>query len=152
MRRWWNRIWRWLSAADAAGVGENVDLAVLKVALMVAALDGEIGDSEYETIRNLATRCRGCSAEEIDAALEAGKRSAGYLLLMATRSGEDKLETTFVSEALASLPRDFVARGTKSAVRDAFITWNVIAMSDGDFSERERRCLDALRRRISDRA
>lgn len=123
----------------------KTDLGVLKVAFLVAAIDGDVTDAEYKAFDQLAKRCRGCTEEAAKAALQAAMRSAGYLLLLSARVTETKLVRAFMKEAKSALPNGFAYYALED-VRRAIVTWMAMGMSDGDYSARERRCLEALRR------
>lgn len=123
----------------------KTDLGVLKVAFMVAAIDGDVTEGEYEAFDQLAKRCRGCTEESARQALQEAMRSAGYLLLLSSRVTEAKFVRAFLKEAKAALPNGFAYYALED-VRRAIVTWMAMGMSDGDYSARERRCIDALRR------
>jgi len=124
---------------------DKTDLGVLKVAFMVAALDGEVTDAEYAAFDALAKKCRGYTPEGAEAALKDAMHAAGYLMLLSRRTTTDKLVDAFISEAEIALPIGF-AYGTPEDVRRAVVTWIAVGMSDGDYSERERACIEALRK------
>lgn len=127
----------------------KVDLGVLKVALMVAALDGEIADDEYATFDRLSKKCRGYTPESARQALDEALRSAGYLMLKARMAGDAALEKTFVAEARAALPNGFDSLSPED-IRKAVVTWIMMGMCDGEYSPRERRCVEALRRQFAE--
>lgn len=123
----------------------RTDLGVLKVALLVAALDGEVTDLEYEVFDRLAKKCRGYTPEVAEVALHEAMRSAGYLLVLSRRVSEAALVKAFVAEAKAALPNGF-AFSSVDEVRRAMVLWITMGMSDGDYSERERKGIEALRK------
>jgi len=123
------------------------DLSCLQVALMVAALDGRILPREYEMFGRLAQLCPGATPEKIDAALDTALRSAGYLLLQSGRLRADALAALFADEALKILSGVF-SPSAPERIRAAFGMWRTMAESDGDYSEIERQCLEALRLRV----
>ena len=127
----------------------RTDLGVLKVAFMVAALDGDVTDDEYAAFSHLAKRCRGYTQEAEEMALEAAMRSAGYLMLLSRRVDEAALVEAFVREAESALPGGFAYLSIED-VRRAVVTWIAMGMSDGDYSSRERACIEALRRRFAE--
>lgn len=123
----------------------KTDLGILKVALMVAALDGKVLESEYAAFRLLAKKGMGYSDEAAEAALREAMRSAGYMLLIASSGASlDDLVGEFMKEAEAVLPTGFAYLLVED-VRQAVVTWIAMAMSDGDYSLRERACVEALR-------
>ena len=123
----------------------RTDFGVLKVAFMVAALDGEVTDAEYKAFDALAKKCRGYTAEAAETALDEAMRSAGYLMLLSKRAKEDALVKAFLTEAQAALPMGF-AYFSADDVRRAIVTWIAMGMSDGDYSAREKACIEALRK------
>ena len=140
------------SVGKAFGLRSRIgktDLGVLKVAFMIAALDGEVSSAEYRAFDRLLKRCRGCTEKSAAAAFDEAMRSGGYLLLQASRLGEAGLEKAFVAEARAALPDGF-AYFEFEDVRRAMAIWIAMAMSDGDYSPRERRCIEALRRMLAE--
>lgn len=135
------------SKAGASKFGK-ADFAVLKVAMMVSALDGEVQENEIVAFGNMAKKCRGYSPEAAEAALREGLHAAGYLTLQAKRLKEKDFIEEFVNEAIAALPEDLVI-GRADDVRRAFVTWLSMAMSDEDYSQVERKAIMALVRRIA---
>ena len=119
------------------------DIVFLKTALMLAAVDGEVGADEVGRFKELAERCRGYSGESFDALWEQALRSAGYLLIQSRFLGPAELAEVFVKEA----EKDFVETvvlETKEERTRAFELLDRMAMADGDYSEIERACIAAL--------
>lgn len=125
------------------------DLGVLKVAFMVAALDGEVTDAEYKAFDALAKKCRGYTPQAAATALEAAMRSAGYLMLLSQRVKEKVLVEAFLDEAQKALPHGF-AYLSVADVRRAVVTWIAMGLSDGEYSRREKVCIEALRRHFAE--
>lgn len=123
----------------------KTDLGILKVAFMVAALDGDVTDAEYATFDLLARKCRGYSEQSAAAALDEAMRSAGYLTLLSKRVSDAELVKAFVAEARAALPDGFAYCSVED-VRRAVVTWIAMGMGDGDYSSRERKCIEAIRK------
>ena len=123
----------------------RTDFGVLKVAFMVAALDGEVTDAEYKAFDALAKKCRGYTEKAAETALEEAMRSAGYLMLLSRRRKDADLVKAFVAEAQAALPMGFAYLSIED-VRRAVVTWIAMGMSDGDYSSREKACIEALRK------
>ena len=123
----------------------RTDFGVLKVAFMVAALDGEVTDAEYKAFDALAKKCRGYTPKAAETALDEAMRSAGYLMLLSKRAKDEALVKAFVAEAQAALPMGFAYLSVED-VRRAVVTWIAMGMSDGDYSVRERKCIEALRK------
>lgn len=127
----------------------KADLGVLKVAFMVAALDGEVTEAEYEAFEALAKKCRGYTPEGAEAALEGAMRSAGYLMLLSKRVKTAQLVKAFVREADAALPNGFAYLSVED-VRRAIVIWTAMGMSDGDYSAREKACIEAIRKHFAE--
>ena len=123
----------------------RTDFGVLKVAFMVAALDGEVSDAEYRALEALAKKCRGYTPKTAAKALDEAMRSAGYLMLFARRATDTALVKAFMGEAQAALPNGFAYFSIED-VRRAIVTWIAMGMSDGDYSAREKKCIEALRK------
>ena len=135
---------RTVGRIKAAKLGKT-DFGIVKVAFMVAALDGEVTDAEYKAFDALAKKCRGYSAKAAAKALDEAMRSAGYLMLLAGRASDAELVKAFLAEAQAALPLGFAYLSIEE-VRRAVVTWIAMGLSDGDYSERERLCIEALRK------
>ena len=127
----------------------RTDLGVIKVAFMVAALDGEVSDAEYAAFDALAKKCRGYTPEAAAAALDEAMRSAGYLLLLSKRATDDALVKAFIREAEAALPDGFAYCSIQD-IRQAVVSWIAMGLSDGDYSARERACIEALRKNFAE--
>ena len=127
----------------------RTDFGVLKVAFMVAALDGEVTDAEYRALDALAKKCRGYTPKAAETALDEAMRSAGYLLLLGRRAKDAELVEAFVREARAALPNGFAYFSVED-VRRAVVTWIAMGMSDGDYSAREKKCIEALRKHFAE--
>ena len=127
----------------------RTDFGVLKVAFMVAALDGEVTDAEFAAFEAMAKKCRGYTAASAAGVLDEAMRSAGYLMLLGRRATDAQLVKAFVKEARAALPDGF-AYCSLEDVRRAIVTWIAMGMSDGDYSARERKCIEALRRTFAE--
>jgi len=127
----------------------KADLGILKVAFMVAALDGEVTDAEYAAFDALAQKCRGYTPENAARALDEAMRSAGYLMLLSKRVKTAELVKAFVAEAKAALPEGFAYCSIED-VRRAVVTWIAVGLSDGDYSPRERACIAALRKTFAE--
>ena len=133
-----------VNRVQAAKYGKT-DFGIVKVAYMVAALDGEVTDAERKAIGALVKKCRGYSKKAADKALEEAMRSAGFLMLFARDAKDADLVKTFVQEAQAALPDGFAYLSVEE-VRRAVVTWIALGMSDGDYSRREKLCIEALRK------
>lgn len=138
---------RALGGARASKISKT-DLGILKVAFMVAALDGEVTDAEFKAFDALAKKCRGYSPKAAAKALDEAMRSAGYLMLLGRRVKDEELEKAFMKEAQAALPYGFAYCSIED-VRRAVVTWIAMGMSDGDYSKREKLCIESLRKHFA---
>ena len=127
----------------------RTDFGVLKVAFMVAALDGEVADAEYRALEALAKKCRGYTPKTAAKVFDEAMRSAGYLMLLGRRAKDEDLVDAFVKEARAALPNGFAYFSIED-VRRAVVTWIAMGMSDGDYSAREKKCVEALRKHFAE--
>lgn len=119
------------------------DAAALKVAMMVAALDGCIEAGELAEFDRLAKLCRGYTEKNAAELVDSGIRSAGYIEIQSRRLPEAEAVKLFVREALDTLPPEFYIGDTANA-RRAFAIWVMIAMSDDYYAGIERKAIEAL--------
>jgi len=127
-----------------------LDRGILEVALMVAALDGTILPEEYASFERLARTCRGNTEKNVRACLDRALRAGGYLMAMAqvgAYTPEERV-AAFVEAAADALPGGF-DEGTPADVRRAFALWVAMGVSDGEFSEIERKAVEELVRHFS---
>ena len=126
---------------------DRVDFVILKTMLMLAAMDGAIGDDEIEQFKGLAAKCSGYSGETFEAVWDEALRSAGYLLLQSRFLGREELVAAFVKEA----EKDFVDEIVIALAADrtrAFEFLERMASADGDYSEIERASITALSQKV----
>lgn len=137
------------SGVDAVKLGD-VDSAVLRVAMLVSALDGNVTDDELKAFGKLAKKCRGYTAASAKAVFDSGLRSAGYIELLARFADERTLLSAFAEEVFLALPARFHV-GSDREIRRAFVMWLAMAMADGDYSPVERKAIGALTKIVSAR-
>ena len=123
------------------------DIVLLKTALMLAAVDGEVGADEVGRFKELAAQCRGYNGESFDALWEKALRSAGYLLIQSRFLGEDELAEVFAKEAEREFVETVVLETREERTR-AFELLDRMAMADGDYSAVERACIAALAKKV----
>ena len=126
---------------------DKLDFVLLKTALMLAAVDGEIAADEVARFKDLAGKCRGYSGEAFETLWDAAVRSAGYLLLQARFLGREELAAAFVKEAERDFVGEVVLETAAERIR-AFDFLDRMAMADGDYSEIERDCIVALVKKV----
>lgn len=125
----------------------SVDFATLKTAMMLAALDGDVSAEELASFREMAEACPGCTPKSFAKLWEEALRCTGYLLIQSKLLTEDELVALFVREAKASFVGE--VSGEVSADREhAFGVLAEMAAADGDFSDIERKSIDALRKAV----
>ena len=125
------------------------DFVLLKTALMLAAVDGEVGADEVGRFKELAEKCRGYNGESFGNLWEQALRSAGYLLIQSRFLDSEALAAAFVMEA----EKDFVGTvilETREERTRAFELLDRMAMADGDYSEVEHRCIAALMQKVKE--
>ena len=123
------------------------DFGVLEVAMMVAAMDGEVKADEVAAFKRLARKCRGWSGPAAVKALSAALHAAGYLVIESGLVKERALLAAFVREAVAALPRDF-AKSSVANVRRAFVMWLLMSWADRRVMLVERKAILALRKAL----
>ena len=128
---------------------EKLDFVLLKTALMLAAVDGEVAEDEVERFRELAAKCRGYSGESFETLWDAAVRSAGYLLLQSHFLGPDELVAAFVKEAEKDFVGEVVLETSAERTR-AFEYLEQMARADGVYSGIERACIAALVKRMKE--
>ena len=137
-----------VSRVQAARYGKT-DYGIVKVALMVAALDGDVSDEELKAVDAMLKKCRGYTAKTAALVLDEAMHSAGYLMLLSKRVKDSALVRAFIAEAKAALPEGF-AYLSVAEVRRAVVAWIAMGLSDGDYSAREKKCIEALRKHFAE--
>ena len=127
----------------------ELDFGILKTAMMVSALDGEIGDEEIRHFRKLVEGCCETDNAEFDALWDAALRSTGYIFMQARFLPAEKLVSVFVSEAEKFFVGEVKMEPTVERKR-AFEWLESMARTDGDYSEVERQCITALAKRVQE--
>jgi len=138
-----------IGALTGANDFGGTDFGTLKVMLMLAAVDGEVTADEIARFKEMAKRCPGCNGESFEALWEEALHGAGYLLLQSRLLSEGELVAAFVREA----EKDFVGEVIQEVREDrerAFECLVGMAAADGVCSEIERRCIEALARRVKE--
>jgi len=137
--------------ADLTGKNRfgKTDFGTLKAMMMLAAVDGEVAADEIAHFKEMAAQCRGYNGESFETLWEEALRSAGYLLLQTRFLSEDELIAAFVREAETEFVREVIQEVAKDR-EQAFERLVAMAAADGVCSEIERRCLDALSKRVKE--
>lgn len=119
------------------------DALLLKTALMLAAVDGEVSEDEIARFKAYAEKCRGYNEVSFESLWDKAVRSAGYLLLQSRFLPKEELVAAFVKEAEIDFVGKFILT-TDEEREHAFAFMERMAKSDGDYSEIEQACLTAL--------
>ncbi|MCQ2368748.1 MAG: TerB family tellurite resistance protein [Kiritimatiellae bacterium] len=119
------------------------DAVLLKTALMLAAVDGEVSDAEVARFKEFAKMCRGYNDTSFEKLWEKAMRSAGYLYLQSRFLSTDELVAAFVEEAKDDFI-DKLSMDTYEEREEAFNLLEKMAMADGEYSEVERKSIAAL--------
>lgn len=120
---------------------ENVLL--LKTALMLSAVDGEVSEEEVACFKEYAETCRGYNDKSYDKLWEKALRSAGYLLLQSRFLAPEELVTLFVSEAEEDFVDSLVLE-TREERAKALAFLEQMAQADGEYSAIEKASIEAL--------
>lgn len=126
---------------------DRTDFVILKTALMLAAVDGEVAPGEIARFRELAAKCRGYGGETFEGLWDSAVRSAGYLLLQSHFLDRRGIVAEFVNEAAKDFVGEIVLE-TSAQRQRAFEFLDRMAMADGEYSEVERACVAALAKRV----
>lgn len=160
-------------------IGENSKLdsrkgefAILKIAFLLAALDGKIDETEREMYDRLAEQCKDVDVDlaqsvlkEVDAAtqrllnvknelksalpsVDAGLFMKGVFSNTGLLSENEVLLEKFMEEADAVCDWVYFVRDS-SRVRRAFVMWTAMSIADGDFSKIERTAIECLREKVN---
>jgi len=127
----------------------KIDFGTLKVMLMLAAVDGEVAADEIARFKEMAAKCHGYNGESFEMLWESALHSAGYLLLQTHLLSEDELIAAFVREA----EKVFVSEVIQEVSADreqAFERLVSMAAADGVCSDIERKCIEALSKRVKE--
>lgn len=131
------------------GKMRKTDLAVLRVSMLVAALDGDVCEQEIKEFQSLAKECEGYSEEEARKAFSETLRSAGFLMLYARVERMPEVLNAFLEEADRILPA--IVDFGPDKMKNAIAVWTAMANADGDLSEIERQAIDCLAKTLAAR-
>ena len=133
-------------ARSKGGLGK-FERGVLKTMLMLAAVDGNVSASEIDAFRAMALESSGITGEAFAELWRDALHSAGYLALQAKLLRKDLLVAEFMREAEDVFVKA-VASEPRSKWTKVFDGLNGIASADGDYSDVERECVNALVKRV----
>ena len=127
----------------------QVDFAVLRTLMLLAAVDGEVSPGELDYFRSLIDKYRDdVGGRTREALWKSGLHGAGYLMLQGRFLSRNELIAAFVEEAEGDFV-ELLSVGEDGERESAFDLLRRMAQADGELSEIECDCLAALRRRIT---
>ena len=125
-----------------AFTGKDAEFAILKVAYLLSAIDGEVAESERATFDRLATRCRDIDVDESKDVIRSAQASVEKLL----KAYKDKKASplaVFMCEVKKVCDWSAFVRNS-ALVRKAFVMWMAMVMADGVFADVEQRAIREL--------
>ena len=138
-------------ARPSAGEGKppGMGFAVLKTAMMLSAVDGQVAKAELELFRELAAPFRAEAGDGFDDMWQAAVRSASYLGFLSGELSREEMADEFVQEAGADFVADLGRASEEERLR-VFAAFKRMALADGECSAVERMCILALLERSRD--
>ena len=121
---------------------KDAEFAILKVAYLLSAIDGEVAESERATFDRLAARCRDIDVDESKDVIRSAQASVEKLL----KAYKDKRASplaVFMCEVKKVCDWSAFVRNS-ALVRKAFVMWMAMVMADGVFADVEQRAIREL--------
>ena len=121
---------------------KDAEFAILKVAYLLSAIDGEVAESERATFDRLAARCRDIDVDESKDVIRSAQASVEKLL----KAYKDKKASplaVFMCEVKKVCDWSAFVRNS-ALVRKAFVMWMAMVMADGVFADVEQRAIREL--------
>ena len=125
-----------------AFTGKDAEFAILKVAYLLSAIDGEVAESERATFDRLAARCRDIDVDESKDVIRSAQASVEKLL----KAYKDKKASplaVFMCEVKEVCDWSAFVRNS-ALVRKAFVMWMAMVLADGVFADVEQRAIREL--------
>ena len=122
--------------------GKDAEFAILKVAYLLSAIDGEVAESEKETFDRLAARCREVDVDEAKDVIRSA-HAAVEKLLKAYKCKKASPIAVFMSEVKKVCDWSAFVRNS-TLVRKAFVMWMAMVMADGVIADVEQRAIREL--------
>ena len=125
-----------------AFTGKDAEFAILKVAYLLSAIDGEVAESERATFDRLAARCRDIDVDESKDVIRSAQASVEKLL----KAYKDKKASplaVFMCEVKKVCDWSAFVRNS-ALVRKAFVMWMAMVLADGVFADVEQRAIREL--------
>lgn len=131
--------------AGSSGVGtsDKANTAILRIAYLIAASDGEVKQSEREVFKSTLCALQGVKMGDDDttALIQEVVQEAARLAILRDFYNEEEQIKAFLSKVSGNVS---VILRSKVACRRAFAVWISICMADKEFSPFERKLIKAL--------
>lgn len=121
---------------------KDAEFAILKVAYLLSAIDGEVAESERATFDRLAARCRDIDVDEAKNVIRSAQASVEKLL-KACKCKKASPLAVFMCEVKKVCDWSAFVRNS-ALVRKAFVMWMAMVMADGVFADVEQRAIREL--------
>ena len=121
---------------------KDAEFAILKVAYLLSAIDGEVAESERATFDRLAARCRDVDVDEAKDVIRSAQASVEKLL-KAYKGKKASPLAVFMCEVKEVCDWSAFVRNS-TLVRKAFVMWMAMVMADGVFADVEQRAIREL--------
>lgn len=122
--------------------GKDAEFAILRVAYLLSAIDGEVAESERATFDRLAARCRDVDVDEAKDVIRSAHASVEKLLKAYKGKKASPLDV-FMCEVKKMCDWAAFVRNS-SLVRKAFVMWMAMVMADGVLADVEQRAIREL--------
>lgn len=122
--------------------GKDAEFAILKVAYLLSAIDGEVAESERATFDRLAARCRDVDVDEANDVIRSAQVSVEKLL-KAYKCKKASPLAVFMCEVKKVCDWSTFVRNS-ALVRKAFVMWMAMVMADGVLADVEQRAIREL--------
>lgn len=129
--------------SSSVGTSDKANTAILRIAYLIAASDGEVKQSEREVFKNTLCALQGLKMGDDDttALIQGVVHEAADLAILRDFYNEGEQIKAFLSKVAADIT---VIQRSKVACRRAFAAWISICMADKEFSPFERKLIKAL--------
>ena len=126
----------------------NLELGILRVALLITALDGHIDTSEYDMFHQLLASCHIVSGKAVLRVFSSTRRQAERLAENAAAGDASAVIKTFLEMADSACDWNALVE-EPSYLRKAFAMWTAMAMADSDYCAIERMAIQALQDKVN---
>ena len=131
--------------AETASVGtsDKANTAILRIAYLIAASDGEVKQSERDVFKTTLCALQGLKMGDDDttALIQGVVQEAAGLAILRDFYNEEELIKAFLSKVAGDVT---AIQRSKLACRRAFAAWISICMADKEFSPFERKLIKTL--------